>query len=317
MSPSIHTTLTGILGGAAAGALTAVGAIHGFDTYGWMGGIGGGILGFIVGTLVGGSPWFIGSTRMQWHLNRTSTEKLKTELLDGKSYFPHIWIDELVKRGERVEQFWPYILSLLESNDSEERHQGRSNLSMWFPRLFKYVEGFDPDESTEVCREKLKGIEELRSVERYSSNIPLGLGGGIDGGALRLTLSILVGGLPWFCYWCWRIWRFKRSSTEVKLLELARESVVADWWVRELIDQGVPFEQIWPSFLAMLGSDSGKVRRSGWQCTNIWFPRMALQVADFDPRESAEACREIVRRFENVEPDAGALLLEDGAPDEG
>ena len=133
--------------------------------FGWVGVIGGGLVGFVGGSILGRVPWVISRGWYRWHLKRTSTEELKSELKE-QYYVSHLLIAELVIRGEPVEQFWPYVLSQVRGEFSDERRFGWENLRIWFPRMAQQVEGFDPCASTEACREKLKAIEAAEADAR-------------------------------------------------------------------------------------------------------------------------------------------------------
>jgi hypothetical protein len=133
-------------------------ALLGQAKLGWLGAIGGGVLGFVVGSILGRIPLMMSWASYHRHLKRSSTEQLKSELKE-QYFVSHLLIAELVVRGEPVEQFWPYILSQVQSESSDQRRFGWRSLNVWFPRLAQQVEGFDPYASTDMCREKLKALE--------------------------------------------------------------------------------------------------------------------------------------------------------------
>jgi hypothetical protein len=152
-------TLFDLLKWCVALGLMISGALIGHAEFGWFGAIGGGVLGFVGGGILGRIPWLISWGWYRLHLKRSTTDKLKAELAE-RYFVSHLLIAELVVRGEPVEQFWPYILSLVKSDSSDRRHFGWHNLNIWFPRLAAQVHGFDPHALTEACREKLKAVEE-------------------------------------------------------------------------------------------------------------------------------------------------------------
>ena len=69
---------------------------------------------------------------LRFQLKRASVEKLKQDL-EEQYYVAHLLIAELIRRGEAVEQFWPYVLSLLKSDSDDKRRFGWHNLNIWFP----------------------------------------------------------------------------------------------------------------------------------------------------------------------------------------
>lgn len=151
-------TLFDLLQWATALGLMAGLSLVGQANYGWLGAISGGVLGFVGGSILGRVPWMLSWSSYRLHLKRSSTEKLMSELKE-QYYVSHLLIAELVVRGEPVEQFWPYILSQVQSESSDQRRLGWHNLNIWFPRLAAQIEGFDPHASIEERKEKLKTIE--------------------------------------------------------------------------------------------------------------------------------------------------------------
>lgn len=122
-------------------------------SFGWLGAIGGGVLGFFGGIVLGRVPFAISLAILRLSLKRSSTEKLKSKL--NEQYFvSHLLIAEMVGRGEQVEQFWPYVLSQIQSESADRQRFGWHNLNIWFPQFVQRVEDFDPNASTESCREK-------------------------------------------------------------------------------------------------------------------------------------------------------------------
>lgn len=151
-------TLFDLFRWAAALGLMAYLAIVGQAQFGFLGAIGGGVLGFVGGNILGCMPLLVYRVSYRRHLKRSSTEQLKSEL-DEQYFVSHLLISELVVRGEPVEQFWPYVLSQVQSESSDQRSFGWHNLNIWFPRMANQVEDYDPHASTDACREKLKMIE--------------------------------------------------------------------------------------------------------------------------------------------------------------
>jgi hypothetical protein len=101
-------------------------------------------------------------------MKMTSTESLRKKL-HTESFFSDRLIAEMIVRGESVESFWPYILSLLQSSSFFERAYGWDNLNVWFPRIAKEIEGFEPQAPTERCREY---VMRIANVEPCAAPLP-------------------------------------------------------------------------------------------------------------------------------------------------
>jgi len=133
-------------------------AVFCWQSWGWPGGIVGAAAGFFAGVLIGRLPVAISSVILRFQLKRASVEKLKQDL-EEQYFVSHLLIAELIRRGEAVQQFWPYVLSLLKSDSDHKRRFGWHNLNIWFPEFAKQLDGFDPHASTETCRERIQTIE--------------------------------------------------------------------------------------------------------------------------------------------------------------
>ncbi len=144
--------LLGILAG------IATGLSIGHACFGWVGAAVGGVLGLLAGYLVGRLPWLIAWGIFRFRIKSTSTERLRKRL-ETQYFISHLLIAEIVVRGEPAESFWPYVLSLLRSDSSDQRRFGWQNLRIWFPRLAKQAEGFNPEDPVEKRSEQLRKIE--------------------------------------------------------------------------------------------------------------------------------------------------------------
>ena len=135
------------------------GAVIGSVRFDRPGAVGGAIVGFFLGAIVGRIPFAIAWSCFRFRVKRRSIDRLKQDL-EQQYFVSHLLIAELVVRGEPVEQFWPYILSLLGSDSSDERRFGWANLQLWLPRLAARIEGWNPHDSAAKCREQLRAIED-------------------------------------------------------------------------------------------------------------------------------------------------------------
>ena len=98
----------------------------------------------------------------------TSTQRLRKKL-QTEQYLADRLIAEMIVRGEPAESFWPFVLSSLQSDSFYERYHGWVNLNIWFPRIAKQIEGFEPNAPTERCRNDVMKIE---NVEPCAAPLP-------------------------------------------------------------------------------------------------------------------------------------------------
>lgn len=138
-----------------------IGFKWGRGSFGLFGALGGGGLGLVVGYFVGQVPWYLAWVVFEIALRSASKERLRKRL-QTEHFIAHLLIAELIVRGEPVDSFWPYIMSLLQADSFYERYHGWENLNIWFPRIAKEIEGFDPSVSVERCR---KHLVEITNVE--------------------------------------------------------------------------------------------------------------------------------------------------------
>ncbi len=125
----------------------------------WVAGaVVGGIIGLVIGQTVGLSPWYLFWVVIRLHDKMTSTQRLR-EKLRTEYYIAERLIAEMVVRGEPAESFWPYVLSLLNSDSFFERAAGWENLKIWFPRIAKEIEGYNPQSPATICRRYVMKIE--------------------------------------------------------------------------------------------------------------------------------------------------------------
>ncbi len=133
------------------------GFVIGQKLFGWVGAIVGSGIGFYCGLVVGRLPQVIVGAMLKQKLKRSDTATLKRRL-ENEYFISHLIIACLVVRGEPVEQFRKYIFSLLNSDSWDKRRFGWTNLKIWFPELAKRIGSFNPKDSSELCKEKLKTI---------------------------------------------------------------------------------------------------------------------------------------------------------------
>ncbi len=108
------------------------GLVFGQKAFGWIGALLGGPLGFYVGLVVGRLPYSVVFAWMRRDLKKCDTPTLKSRL-QREFFLSQFIIAELVVRGEPVEQFKQYVLSLVQSDSSDKRRFGEQNMRIWFP----------------------------------------------------------------------------------------------------------------------------------------------------------------------------------------
>lgn len=111
---------------------TISGLAFGQKEFGWTGALLGIPLGFYVGLALGRLPYFMAVAWMRRGLKKCDTPALKRRL-EREYFLSHLIIAELVVRGEPVEQFREYVLSLVHSDSPDERRFGEQNIRIWFP----------------------------------------------------------------------------------------------------------------------------------------------------------------------------------------
>jgi hypothetical protein len=146
-----------------------IGITTGNRTGGVIGAMIGGILGSVVGHFAGIAPWHAFWAIGRLNTKLTSTERLRKKLQTDQ--FQAAWlIAEMIRRGEPVESFWPWILSLLESDSFYERAHGWDNLNIWFPRIAKQIDGlYSPQTPTARCK---KYVTRIRNAEPCAAPLP-------------------------------------------------------------------------------------------------------------------------------------------------
>lgn len=130
----------------------------GHNYFGWIGGIGGSLLGACLGyILFGYVPLMLTNALMRREFKRSDVITLK-ERLKTEYYISHLIIGELVARGEPVADFLDYIFTLLQSDDSDKRRFGWHNLNIWFPELAGQFGTFDAANPTAENKAKLASL---------------------------------------------------------------------------------------------------------------------------------------------------------------
>jgi hypothetical protein len=144
----------GIGGGAWLGIQT------GSRDFGVAGAVVGGIVGLVAGQALGLAPWYLFWVVIRLHDKMTSTQRLREKLRTEYPFADRL-IAEMVVRGEPVESFWPYVLSLLNSDSFFERAAGWENLNIWFPGIAKQIEGYNPQDPATICRRYVMKVEHI------------------------------------------------------------------------------------------------------------------------------------------------------------
>ena len=132
-------------------------AIPGYKQYGIIGAIVGGAAGLYAGMVIGKLPWIIAMKSMNKDLKNASIDELKTKL-ESEWIITHFLIGELIRRGESVGQFRPFVVKLLKSDLPDQRNIGWSSAKLWFPEIFLGMSGFNPLSTLEKCREFTKDL---------------------------------------------------------------------------------------------------------------------------------------------------------------
>jgi hypothetical protein len=153
--------LIGAIGGAEAGF------VIGKNQFGFGAALVAGVIGIVVGFAIGTMPSLLGWFLWDYlGITKAKTDTLRAKVKNGMTngyYAIEGWIAELVLRGEAVESFWPEVLSLLRSegrrNSYGERYYGWENLNIWFPRIARLINKFDPNAPPNVRQELLAKIE--------------------------------------------------------------------------------------------------------------------------------------------------------------
>jgi hypothetical protein len=113
----------------AIGCLSAC-AIFGYHWIGWVGVIGGGIVGFLAGRVLGRVPYAISLKYLKRDLRRCDTATLRSRLAEQFS-ISHFIVVELLVRGEPIESFRECAFKLLNSQSSDERRFGENLVQIW------------------------------------------------------------------------------------------------------------------------------------------------------------------------------------------
>ena len=113
---------------------TVIGLVFGHKGFGWFGALLGAAIGFYAGLILGRVPYSIAFVWMRCGLKKCDTATLRRKL-EREYFISQFIIAELVVRGEPVEQFREYVLSLVHSDSSDKRRFGEQNRRIWFPEL--------------------------------------------------------------------------------------------------------------------------------------------------------------------------------------
>ena len=87
-----------------------------------------------------------------------STDRLRAYLRQSDPLYFHNALKELKRRGEDIKAEVVPILHLVISDSVQHRIMGWLILKKIYPDLAARVSSFNPQESVEVCKEKMQGI---------------------------------------------------------------------------------------------------------------------------------------------------------------
>lgn len=127
-----------------------------------------------------------------------------------------------------------------------------------------------------------------------------GVAGGILGGITGMVSGFIIGGLPE----TWATKRFFKNIEQSSNEELWRiVNLELSWNFYQTMallqlaarEQDVSGEL--PRIIRMLESEEVLTRRYGWDALRLVFPPETEQIGDYDPKESAEICRQKTERL--------------------
>jgi hypothetical protein len=114
-------------------------------------GVGGGVAGWCLGSI----PAHHAARSVMRDLRRKTSDELRAHLRGPIWPAYHLYLAELVARGEDVAAEIDVPMQLLWSNDPVKRAHGITILRRCFPSVAATLHRYDPQESTKVCRAHL------------------------------------------------------------------------------------------------------------------------------------------------------------------
>ncbi|HUT61272.1 MAG TPA: hypothetical protein VNA25_25770 [Phycisphaerae bacterium] len=136
----------------------ATGAIYGAHWYGWIGCLVGVPLGLALGFVCGRIPFVAALFWLRSDLTSMSTEHIRSKFQGGPYPAYHLFLRELLRRGESIHEEIPVVLSLLGSASKDQRHHGWYILRSFFSELAAAIPDYDPGASTEICQANVQKL---------------------------------------------------------------------------------------------------------------------------------------------------------------
>ncbi|MFY2558730.1 hypothetical protein ACN469_13970 [Corallococcus terminator] len=134
-----------------------VGSVVGHGLLGWMGAVGGVLVGAVVGFCVGGLPSFFVARSLEKDLRRADPESLRQRL--GEQYFiSHLILAELAVRGEDLAKYEEPILQLLRSDSESQRRHGWASLRYFYPARAEALGDYKFEAPAEECRRRVEEV---------------------------------------------------------------------------------------------------------------------------------------------------------------
>jgi hypothetical protein len=124
--------------------------------------------------------------------------------------------------------------------------------------------------------------------------------GAVAGCVLGGILGFLAGRVPFALALGWTMRGFSRQSTERLRERLASQYYISHVILAELMSRGEDIRVDLPVILALLRSDLFDERRFGFHSLKLAFPEVASRLADYNPADSTESCREKVARIDRT-----------------
>ena len=142
--------------GFASGAI--LGGRWGWQWFGALGALVGGLGGFFVGGILGNLPFIVGLKLVERKLNRMSNQVLREYLHEPHCLTPNLVLLELDSRGEDINSELPYVHALLASEDMTRRTAGWAALTSAFPHLVETIPNYRPTDATDKCQQACGGL---------------------------------------------------------------------------------------------------------------------------------------------------------------
>lgn len=146
------------------------------------------------------------------------------------------------------------------------------------------------------------------AILALEGNERFGVTGAIVGGLIGAPIGYFVGHIPWIISSAVYARYLKKSSTVKLKRKLSEEYYVAQLLIAELVVRGEDVEQFFPHITDMLKSSNRDERIHGLRNLQIWFPRMASRLNQFDTMEETEALKDALNELCKCDPDAGPIL---------